>query len=428
MGYKVFINYRKALSGKDARLLHGVLTREFGRGAVFLDTSELEGGDHWPSKLEREVDASSSMAVLIPAGWADVLNEKGERRLDNPNDFVRFEIARAFMRNIPVLPILIDGAEVPAPAALPTNLIGLTALQAMLLRSESFDDDAGKIGKRLKQLIAAARPRGVPLWAAGGAAASALGLGVAAGLYLIEPPSDNVFRQQAKEARAERDAARAEAATAKRQLQTVQDALERADADKEAAEKALAGAREQAAEAQTKLAAAERRVREAEAALKKGGADVAELEEARAGAARLGADVAAKEREIAALRAEAARLKSVAQLGTTQSEGGEQPKVENFLARGGYEDKAKGLIRTLEGHGYGVTAAAFSPDGKTIVSGSSDNNLKLWDAATGKLIRTLERHAYAVTAAAFSPDGKTVVSGSEGRTLKLWDAADLTAR
>jgi WD40 repeat protein len=75
------------------------------------------------------------------------------------------------------------------------------------------------------------------------------------------------------------------------------------------------------------------------------------------------------------------------------------------------------------GHSSIVSSVAFSPDGKTIVSGSFDNTLKLWDAATGRELRTLSGHSDTVCSVAFSPDGRTIVSGSDDGTLKLWDAA-----
>jgi WD40 repeat protein len=70
---------------------------------------------------------------------------------------------------------------------------------------------------------------------------------------------------------------------------------------------------------------------------------------------------------------------------------------------------------------------AFSPDGKQVVSGSWDNTVRLWDAATGTALQTLEGHLSSVASVAFSPDGKQVVSGSWDNIVRLWDAATGTA-
>ena len=67
---------------------------------------------------------------------------------------------------------------------------------------------------------------------------------------------------------------------------------------------------------------------------------------------------------------------------------------------------------------------AFSPDGTRIASGSDDNTVRLWDAATGQPIgHPLTGHTDAVSSVAFSPDGTRIASGSGDNTVRLWDAA-----
>ena len=73
------------------------------------------------------------------------------------------------------------------------------------------------------------------------------------------------------------------------------------------------------------------------------------------------------------------------------------------------------MLRTLTGHKSTVYSVAYSPDGRTLASGSYDNTIKLWDVATGQLLCTLTGHTDFVYSVAFSPDGRT--------SINFWDSA-----
>src|SRR5579883_2361096 len=74
----------------------------------------------------------------------------------------------------------------------------------------------------------------------------------------------------------------------------------------------------------------------------------------------------------------------------------------------------------LEGHSSNIWAISFSPDGKTIATGSADHTVRLWDLQ-GRALHTLKGHTADVQSVSFSPDGKTLVTGSKDGTAKLWD-------
>src|SRR5262249_25929636 len=85
----------------------------------------------------------------------------------------------------------------------------------------------------------------------------------------------------------------------------------------------------------------------------------------------------------------------------------------------GWQRQIHRLRGVLE-HQDWVRAAAFSPDGKTVLTGSQDNTARLWQAATGKPLGEALRHQGWVVAVAFSPDGKLALTGGADETARLW--------
>jgi len=79
------------------------------------------------------------------------------------------------------------------------------------------------------------------------------------------------------------------------------------------------------------------------------------------------------------------------------------------------------IAHNLKGHSSYVNTLAISPDGQTLVSGSADKTIKIWNLSTGQEIRTLTGHSNPVNSIVISPDGQTLVSGSADKTIKIWN-------
>jgi WD40 repeat protein len=102
------------------------------------------------------------------------------------------------------------------------------------------------------------------------------------------------------------------------------------------------------------------------------------------------------------------------------------PESLDLQAKAGVKARVKSytggwLQRTFKGHTSWVNSVAFSPDGRHILSGSSDRTLRLWELSTGRCLRTFEGHTGQVKSVSLSPDGRYALSGSSDNTLKLWD-------
>jgi WD40 repeat protein len=88
-----------------------------------------------------------------------------------------------------------------------------------------------------------------------------------------------------------------------------------------------------------------------------------------------------------------------------------------------WDTSTRKIFHTLIGHTDAVSAVAFSPDGKYLVTASWDRTARVWEVGTGQQLKVLEGHTAPLTSVAFSPDGKVIVTGSYDGTARTWDAA-----
>ncbi|MDH5340478.1 MAG: DUF1566 domain-containing protein [Rubrivivax sp.] len=180
----IFISYRRDDARADAGRLHDRLAAHFGHRHVFMDVDDIAPGEDFAQRLETTLAGCSAVIVVIGRQWLGVDAPTGVARIADPQDFVHREVAAALARGVPVFPVLVGGAALPARDQLPEALVPLLARQAVEVRDTRFSDDVAQLVDALA--VAAGRRRGRlsrrPLMAALGAAVL---LGAAAAVYLM---------------------------------------------------------------------------------------------------------------------------------------------------------------------------------------------------------------------------------------------------
>ena len=150
MPTKVFISYRRDDSKYQARGVYAAFQQVLPREDLFMDIDSIPPGADFVNVLEGWVDQCDILLALIGSGWASANDPKtGRRRLENPNDFVRIELREALARNIPVVPVLLDGAPMPNLDDLPDDIKTLVRRQAEFVEYRTFDADINRLIKKL---------------------------------------------------------------------------------------------------------------------------------------------------------------------------------------------------------------------------------------------------------------------------------------
>ena len=150
----VFISYRREITAGEARALFNELLEKLGKNSVFMDVDSIALGRDFRGALQKTLESCDLMLVLIGKDWADVKDEEGRPRLQNPGDFVRLEIEAALKRDIVVTPILVQGAHMPAPEQLPAEIRDLVYRNGFELSHNRWESDFAEMIRRLNLDIA----------------------------------------------------------------------------------------------------------------------------------------------------------------------------------------------------------------------------------------------------------------------------------
>lgn len=148
----IFISYRRQDSRWFTRQLFQNLEEEFPGLEIFWDL-ELALGEDFTEAIENAVNKSSVLLAVIGNSWLQIRDENGLRRLDNPYDYVRFEIATALKRQMLVIPILIDKTPMPASKDLPEDLQGLIKRQALEVDEKRFRHDLAVLFNQIQTFM-----------------------------------------------------------------------------------------------------------------------------------------------------------------------------------------------------------------------------------------------------------------------------------
>jgi hypothetical protein len=153
MAQRIFISYRRDDSRGYAGRLQGDLSRRYSDEHVFRDI-EIPPGADFGEYITGLVDRCNVVLAIIGPRWLDARDRDGERRIDDPDDWVRLEIERALARDgVEVIPVLVDGARLPPREELPESLLALRRRNAFELSDRRWDYDIEELGKHLDGLL-----------------------------------------------------------------------------------------------------------------------------------------------------------------------------------------------------------------------------------------------------------------------------------
>jgi WD40 repeat protein len=419
----IAISYRREDSLPIAGRLYDRLQAKFGKKNVFMDFDSIPPGADFHQHIKQMIERSKLVIAIIGPHW---VGEKPDasRRIDNPADFVRLEIAYALEGGIPIIPLLINTTQMPKPEMLPPDIQDLAFRHALPLdsgmdfhshvdrlitgihKAMALAPRSGRLRKLSKPTASAVdtRPlRKIVNWSA------AILLAVAASGFVLWYVATHTPQPAKRVTIANRSNGpiAASAATSPVVGKPVQRSSlpEGSEAPKETA--LITAPSPTAVELLTLNVGAN----VYSVAFSPDGTRIVTGSDD--GTARVWDAQSGK--ELLTLSTGSSSY-SVA-----FSPDGRRIATGSADATARVWDAQSGRVLLTLGHSVGVSSVAFSPDGTRIATASYDAT-KVWDGRNGKELLTLEGRFSEVHSVAFSPDGRRIATGSGDATARVWDA------
>jgi hypothetical protein len=150
--FDIFVSYRAADTRFGAAATYELLATRFGRERIFLDNQSMRPGSNYPQQLWDALESMRVLLVLIGPQWL-AGDARGEPLIQRDDDWVRREIRHAFLRAVPVVPVLLDGTGLPAAGALPEEVRRLTHCQATEVRHHWLGADIARLADAVDGLL-----------------------------------------------------------------------------------------------------------------------------------------------------------------------------------------------------------------------------------------------------------------------------------
>jgi hypothetical protein len=144
----IFISYRRSDSAASAGRIRDRLALVHPGRSIFMDVESIAPGDDFAEEIERAIGQCDVLVAIIGPGWLGATaGDDGRRRIDDAEDFVRFEVATALRLGLRILPVLVDNAPLPAARELPEEVRALTRRNALEIRHARFDADIAALAR-----------------------------------------------------------------------------------------------------------------------------------------------------------------------------------------------------------------------------------------------------------------------------------------